>query len=341
MEIATDRILSAGIEPAAGVPQPPFMKGEFHMHLKSTDHRPNGQPPRNKCSPPQFFPGRNGAAAMTRSPARLPRVLALAALALAGAALGLFSPVQAQESDEEADTVAPVFESARTDGGYVIVTFSEEITVSAQVAYAIQQFDVPVYRFFKAVMDVTVDGHDDVLSDNDYISGNELWLQLSFAVSGHQELLVSYDNIFAENGGGILVDAAGNAVPFFSDQPVRNDARTYSRPDRAPAFELSTEDIRIAEGESGTYTVTLVSQPSEDLTVNVAPYQTVQSTPASLTFTPENWNTPQTVTVSTYEDDDPLDAWGIVWHYDRDDYTTYFAEVRVLVEDQDAQVGGL
>ena len=33
--------------------------------------------------------------------------LALAALALAGAALGLFSPVQAQESDEEADTVAP------------------------------------------------------------------------------------------------------------------------------------------------------------------------------------------------------------------------------------------
>ena len=264
----------------------------------------------------------------------------IATLALAGAVLGLLvSPVQAQESDEEADTVAPVFESARTDGGYVIVTFSEEITVSPQVAYAIQQYDVPIYRFFKAVMDVTVDGHDDVLSDNDYISGNELWLQLSFAVSGHQELLVSYDNMFAENGGGILVDAAGNAVPFFSDQPVRNDARTYSRPDRAPAFELSTEDIRIAEGESGTYTVSLVSQPSEDLTVVVVPFQ-LQSTPASLTFTPENWNTPRTVTVSTYEDDDPLDAWGLVLHYDRDDYTAYWIDLRVLVEDQD-QVGGL
>ena len=293
--------------------------------------------------PPPIFSGprrHRGHDSLT-CPARLPRFLALAALAVAGAALGLFSPVQAQESEEEADTVAPVFESARTDGGYVIVTFSEEITVSPQVAYAIQQYDVPVDRFFKAVMDVTVDGHDDVLSDNDYISGNELWLQLSFAVSGHQELLVSYDNMFAENGGGILVDAAGNAVPFFSDQPVRNDARTYSRPDRAPAFELSTEDIRIAEGESGTYTVALVSQPSEDLTVNVAPYQTVQSTPTSLTFTPENWNTPQTVTVSTYEDDDTLDAWGLVSHYDRDDYTTYWIDLRVLVEDQDAQVGGL
>ena len=221
------------------------------------------------------------------------------------------------------------------------MTFSEEITVSPTVAYAIQQYNVPVYRFFKAVMDVTVDGNDDVLSDDDYISGNELWLQLSFAVSGHQELRVSYDNIFAENGGGILVDAAGNAVPLFSDQAVQNNARIYPRPDRAPVLELSTEDLTIDEGGSATYTVSLVSLPSEGVTINVAPYQTVQSTPASLTFTPENWNTPQTVTASTYEDDDLLDAWGLVWHYDRDDYTTYVVDLRVLVEDQDSQVGGL
>ena len=40
---------------------------------------------------------------------------AISALALAGTVLALlFSPVQAQE----ADTVAPVFESARSDGGY-------------------------------------------------------------------------------------------------------------------------------------------------------------------------------------------------------------------------------
>ena len=90
--------------------------------------------------------------------------------------------------------------------------------------------------------------------------------------------------------------------------------------------------------ERSTY---LVSQPSEDVTVNVSPYQTVQSTPSSLTFTPENWNTPQTVTVSTYDDDDSFDAWGIVRHYDRDDYSTYWRDLRILVEDQDAQVGGL
>ena len=257
-------------------------------------------------------------------------------------ALSLFPyTLNAQDADEEPDTVAPVFESARTDGGYVIVTFSEELTISPAVAYAVQRYNVPVYRFFKAVMDVTVDGQDDVLSDNDYISGNELWLQLSFAVSGHQELRVSYDNIFAENGGGILVDAAGNAVPLFSNQAVQNDARTYPRPDRAPVFELSTEDLMIDEGGSATYTVTLVSQPSEDITINVVPFQTVQSAPSSLTFTPENWDTPQTVTVSTYEDDDSLDAWGVVLHYDEGDYRAYWQQVRVLVEDQDPQVGGL
>ena len=58
MEIAADRILSAGIEPAAGVPQLAFMKGEVPMHLKSTDHRPDGQPlPAQMFTPPppDFF----------------------------------------------------------------------------------------------------------------------------------------------------------------------------------------------------------------------------------------------------------------------------------------------
>ena len=276
---------------------------------------------------------------MTRTDRQRPTSLfdTIVAPAMAGAVLALlFSPLQAQE-----DTVAPEFVSARTDGGYVIVTFSEDITVSPQVAYAVQSLNVPIYRFFKAVMDVSVDGHDDVLSDNDYISGNELWLQLTFAVSGHQEVRVAYDNMFAVAGEGILVDAAGNAVPLFSYQTVQNDARTYPRPDRAPVFDLSAEDIRIPEGDSATYTVSLVSQPSEDVTINVAPYQTVQSTPSSLTFTPDNWNVPQTVTVSTYDDNDSFDVWAIVRHYDRDDYSTYWRDLRVLVEDQDAKVGGI
>ena len=64
MEIATDRILSAVTEPAGGGPQPPFMKGEFHMHLKSTDHRPGNRSGTNVHPSPDFF-GAAGAAATT------------------------------------------------------------------------------------------------------------------------------------------------------------------------------------------------------------------------------------------------------------------------------------
>ena len=80
------------------------------MHLKSTHHRPDGQPPRHKCSsPPPIFSGtrrRRTDDSLIR-PARLPRFLALAALALAGAVLGmLVSTVQAQERDEVLQSVS-------------------------------------------------------------------------------------------------------------------------------------------------------------------------------------------------------------------------------------------
>ena len=267
---------------------------------------------------------------------------ALAALALAGAVLALlFSPVQAQNADEEPDTITPVFESARTDGDYVIVTFSEDIVTSAAVTSAVEELDVPVYQFFKAVMDVTVDGDNDVLQDNSYLSGNELWLQLSLPVSSDQTIRVAYNNIFAVAGDGILVDAAGNAVPLFSNQTVQNNAAEWDVPDRAPTFALSTTEMTITEGNSDTYTVSLVSQPSEDedVVVNVSASRTVTSRPSNLTFTSENWDTPQTVTVTPVEDADSLDAWGIVLHYDDGNASVYWQQVRILVEDPD--IGGL
>ena len=65
-------------------------------------------------------------------------------IGLFGALSVLIAALAAAYGDEDRNTVAPVFERARTDGGYVIVPFSEEITVSPQVAYAIQLYDVPI-----------------------------------------------------------------------------------------------------------------------------------------------------------------------------------------------------
>ncbi len=266
--------------------------------------------------------------------------LAVALVAALLPALTASQPARAQGPD----TVAPQFVSARTDsdGANVIVTFSEDIFLSPAVRYVIEKFQVKPYQFPKAVMDVTVDGHNDVLTDYVFIRGRELWMRLSAHVSSGQEVTVAYDNIFAQSGGGILVDASGNTVPYFSFQTVTNNSTLSSHTDRTPDFVLSVSELTIPEGDSATYTVVLESQPTRDVHVRVSPFKTLVTSVDVVPFTSENWSTPQTVTVSGYVDADPLDAWGIVHHYlewEEDGYSVtsedYWVGLDVVVDDGD------
>ncbi len=64
--------------------------------------------------------------------------------------------------------------------------------------------------------------------------------------------------------------------------------------------------LRIEEGSSGSYRVALGSQPAGDVTVTVVPGREtpIDVVPSTLTFTPGNWESAQTVTVSAPDDDD-------------------------------------
>jgi hypothetical protein len=55
-------------------------------------------------------------------------------------------------------------------------------------------------------------------------------------------------------------------------------------------------------GSTDSYTVTLSSAPTANVTINIAPDPQVAVSPASLTFTTANWSTPQTVTVTAVDD---------------------------------------
>lgn len=63
-------------------------------------------------------------------------------------------------------------------------------------------------------------------------------------------------------------------------------------------------------GVTDTYSLSLASRPTSNVTVNIAPVLNTSVPPtgqvitnvSSLTFTPSNWNTPQTVTVSGFND---------------------------------------
>ena len=68
--------------------------------------------------------------------------------------------------------------------------------------------------------------------------------------------------------------------------------------------------VTINEGETGSYTVVLATQPTADVTipVEVPLGASLAAEPSWLTFTSRNWSTPQTVTVTGLEDDDQVDS---------------------------------
>ncbi|MDE0520741.1 MAG: fibronectin type III domain-containing protein, partial [Boseongicola sp.] len=112
-----------------------------------------------------------------------------------------------------------------------------------------------------------------------------------------------------------------------------------------PAFALGTLDpAAVPEGGAATYTVTLTVRPTRDVPINIASDNTdVTVSPSSLTFTPSNWDTAQTVTVRADEDADAADEAATLTHSDgvnvfvhAVEYDRVSAELAVTVADNDA-----
>ena len=77
----------------------------------------------------------------------------------------------------------------------------------------------------------------------------------------------------------------------------------------------SLSPLVVAEGSSESYTVSLTTEPAGTVTITPSsdnPDLTVS--PARLMFTPNDWNSPQEVTVSAAEDDDALDESATISH---------------------------
>ncbi len=108
---------------------------------------------------------------------------------------------------------------------------------------------------------------------------------------------------------------------------------------------VSASALSVAEGGSATYTVVLNAQPASDVMIAVSSdNMEVSVSPARLTFTPSNWDTAQTVTVSAAQDADAVnDAASITHAVDAsrsaDEYDAVaVAGVSVSVADDDAGV---
>ena len=71
-----------------------------------------------------------------------------------------------------------------------------------------------------------------------------------------------------------------------------------------PGITLSTNTLEIREGSSRTYTVRLDSQPAANVTVDIQGGDDVDLDKTSLEFTPQTWNSRQTVRVEAEHDPD-------------------------------------
>ena len=86
--------------------------------------------------------------------------------------------------------------------------------------------------------------------------------------------------------------------------------------DDTAGVTVNPTSLNIQEGGSGTYTVVLDTQPTASVTVSPLSSDSgaATSTPATLTFTTGNWQTPQTFTVTGVQDSDFADETVITYH---------------------------
>ena len=110
--------------------------------------------------------------------------------------------------------------------------------------------------------------------------------------------------------------------------------------DETAGVTVTPTSLMVNEGDSGTYTVKLDTQPTDAVTVTVVDptdNMDVTAEPASLSFSTTDWATEQTVTVSAAEDADALQDTATVTHtLTGGDYASFAASnVVVTVTDND------
>ena len=123
----------------------------------------------------------------------------------------------------------------------------------------------------------------------------------------------------------MIVDDGESVLLGFGTLPLRVSAGATATAtvsidddDRAGVtVSVSDTPLTIDEGSSDTYTIALESQPTANVTVTIndpTDNTDVTASPASLSFTADDWSTAQTVTVNVAQDEDTMDETATVTH---------------------------
>ena len=151
---------------------------------------------------------------------------------------------------------------------------------------------------------ILVDKTEDGASPDDYsgVPGS-----LSFAPGETSKSFTFTANDDRIDDDGERVDLAFATLPDgVSAGGVTSSATVTNTDDDTAGVTIEPTELTVTEGGGGGYTVVLDSQPTAEVTVTISGHDgtDVSVAPATLTFTADNWETAQTVTVTAGEDED-------------------------------------
>ena len=256
--------------------------------------------------------------------------------------------VEADQDDDAEDDEATV-EHEVSSGDYgsngvtaadVAVTADDDETASAKLTGRLD--GVPLTSATEVAVSVGA-SDDTAMEGTDYATVGELTLTIEAgATEGTTTFALTPTDDAVDEDDAERLSVTGTTAA--SGLEVVPTAVTIADDD-ARGVRVSAATLTVPEEGSNTYTVVLRSAPTADVTVtpslSTGSSPEVSVSPATLTFTPGNWATAQTVTVEADQDDDAEDDEATVEHevssgdYGSNGVTA--ADVAVTVDDDETE----
>ena len=256
--------------------------------------------------------------------------------------------VQAGEDDDATNDTATLLHTA-TGGGYDAVTKELAVTVTdndepglalSKASLGVTEGSSDTYTVKLATQpsaEVTVDitGHSDTDLTLAPASASLTFTADDWDTAQTVTVQAGEDADATNDTATLLHTATGGDY----DAVTKELAVTVTENDEA-GLTLSKASLGVTEGSSDTYTVKLATQPSADVTVDITGHSgtdlTLAPASASLTFTADDWDTAQTVTVQAGEDDDATNDTATLLHTATGgDYDAVTKELAVTVTEND------
>ena len=224
--------------------------------------------------------------------------------------------VAASSADEyDAVTVAAVAVTVTDDdtAGVTVSVTTLPVAEGANGTYTVKLDTQPASD---VVITVTSNNSDVTVDTNTGTGGNQNTLTFTSTNwnTAQTVTVTAADDADAANDAATLAHAvvAASSADEYDTVTVAAVAVTVTD-DETAAVTVSVTTLPVAEGANGTYTVKLDTPPTSDVVINVtaAGSSDVTVSPATLTFTPSNWSTAQTVTVRAAADADAADDSGL------------------------------